>query len=75
MGVGTRAATCTSCGKRLNRKQWYYRNGKYFCKQRCWDTERAKAEKDAKEQAAKEAAAKETPPPQGEPAKEAPAAS
>ena len=43
MSVGNRAATCTSCGKRLTRKQWYYRNGKYFCKKRCWDTEQEKA--------------------------------
>ena len=42
MGVGSRPATCTSCGKRLNRKSWYYRNGKYFCKSRCWVTEREK---------------------------------
>ena len=65
MGVGSRPATCTSCGKRLNRKQWYYRNGKYFCKKRCWVTE---SEKAAKEAASKKEAAKET-------AKEAPAAS
>ena len=43
MGIGSRPATCTSCGKRLNRKQWYYRNGKYFCKKRCWVTEQGKA--------------------------------
>ena len=43
MGVGDRPATCASCGKRLNRKQWYYRNGKYFCKKRCWVTEVEKA--------------------------------
>lgn len=47
MGIGNRAATCTSCGKRLTRKSWYYRNGKYFCKRRCWDTEREKAAKEA----------------------------
>ena len=59
MSLNTRAATCTSCGKRLNRKQWYYRNGKYFCKKRCWVTEH---EKLASEQAVKEAAAKTEPP-------------
>ena len=75
MSVGTRAATCTSCGKRLNRKQWYYRNGKYFCKQRCWDTERAKIEKEAKEKqaAATDQAAKDTK--EAPAAKETPAAS
>lgn len=42
MGLNTRPATCTSCGKRLNRKHWYYRNGAYFCKPRCWETEKDK---------------------------------
>lgn len=53
MGIGNRAATCASCSKRLTRKHWYYRNGKYYCKQRCWTTEQAKAAKEAAEQAAK----------------------
>ena len=58
MSIGTRAAACTSCGKRLNRKQWYYRNGKYFCKKRCWVTESEKAVSEAKKaEAAKEAPA------------------
>ena len=69
MSIGTRAATCSSCGKRLNRKQWYYRNGKYFCKRRCWVTEQekaateaAKASGTAKAEAAKpEPAEKEAP--------------
>ena len=46
MGVGDRPATCASCGKRLNRKQWYYRNGKFFCKKRCWVTEQGKVAKE-----------------------------
>ena len=74
MSVGNRAATCTSCGKRLNRKQWYYRNGKYFCKKRCWVTESEKAAKEAessKPQPAAKASMKEEP----ASAKEAPAAS
>ena len=54
MGVGSRPATCTSCGKRLSRKSWYYRNGKYFCKKRCWATENEKAATEAQKQ--KEAA-------------------
>lgn len=57
MSIATRAAACSSCGKRLNRKQWYYRNGKYYCKRRCWVTESEKAEAEAKEKAAKEPAA------------------
>jgi hypothetical protein len=51
MGIGNRPAACASCGKRLTRKSWYYRNGKYFCKQRCWETDRAKADAE-KEKAA-----------------------
>ena len=43
MSIANRAATCTSCSKRLTRKSWYYRNGKYFCKKRCWVTESEKA--------------------------------
>jgi hypothetical protein len=57
MGVGNRAATCSSCGKRLSRKQWYYRNGKYFCKKRCWVTESEKAEKASAKQEPIKAAA------------------
>lgn len=72
MGIGSRPATCASCGKRLNRKQWYYRNGNYFCKRRCWVTE---AEKVATEAAkAKEAAAPAAAPEKNE-TKEAAAAS
>lgn len=77
MSIGTRAATCTSCGKRLTRKHWYYRNGKYFCKQRCWDTEQAKAAADAAKSetgAAKEASAPVASP-KAEPEKAAPTAS
>ena len=54
MSLATKAAACAQCGKRLNRKQWYYRNGKYYCKPRCFETERAKA---ANEAPAKPAAA------------------
>ncbi len=68
MGVGNRPTACASCGKRLNYKSWYYRNGKHFCKKRCWVTESQKVAKEAKEAKEKSAA---TP----APAKEAPAAS
>ena len=65
MGIGSRPAACASCGKRLNRKQWYYRNGGYFCKRRCWVTEQAKAKKDvaakAEQVAAKQSTATEAP--------------
>lgn len=56
MSLATKAAACAQCGKRLNRKHWYYRNGKYYCTQRCFETERAKAAKDAAEKAASAAA-------------------
>jgi len=38
---------CAHCGKRLSKKQWYYRNGKFFCKQRCFheNVEKAAADK------------------------------
>lgn len=62
MGIGSRPATCASCGKRLSRKSWYYRNGKFFCKRRCFVTEAAKAAKEgAKPEAAAEGAAPRTP--------------
>lgn len=58
MGIGSRPATCTSCGKRLGRKSWYYRNGSYFCRRRCWITHSAKAAEEAeKASGAKTAAA------------------
>ena len=47
MGIGSRPATCASCGKRLNRKSWFYRNGKFYCKRRCWMTESTKAAEQA----------------------------
>ena len=53
MSIGTRAATCASCDKRLTRKHWYYRHGKYYCKKRCWVTEQEKAAKEAAEKSAK----------------------
>ena len=53
----------------MNRKQWYYRNGKYFCKKRCWVTEAEKAAAEKEKAAAEKAAAAAAP------AKEAPAAS
>ncbi len=40
--MAERPSACT-CGKRLSRKQWYYRNGQFFCKKRCWLTAQAKA--------------------------------
>jgi hypothetical protein len=64
MSIGTRAATCSQCGKRLNRKHWYYRNGKYYCKRRCWDTEQDKAAAETAKAPAGEHAPKEEAPKQ-----------
>ena len=58
MSIATKAAACAQCGKRLNRKHWYYRNGKYYCTSRCFETERAKAASEAAAQPAAEAAGK-----------------
>jgi len=41
--MADRPATCAHCDKRLSKKQWYYRNGKWFCKRRCWEDAKAKA--------------------------------
>ena len=69
MGVGNRSAACASCGKRLNYKQWYYRNGKHYCTKRCWITDRDKAAQDqAKAKASEPTEAKV---PSKEPVKEA----
>lgn len=34
--MAERPSVCVHCGKRLSKKQWYYRNGRFFCKQRCF---------------------------------------
>ena len=71
--MADQAATCASCGKRLSKKQWYYRNNQFFCKKRCWETAKekaketkaqadsAKAEKEAKAEKGPEAPAKDAP--------------
>ena len=76
MGVGNRPAVYASCGKRLSRKSWFYRNGKFFCKRRCWETEQAKAASDkAKaEKAEKEKKSEAAAPPAEAPAEAAPKA-
>lgn len=64
--MSERPATCASCSKRLSKKSWYYRNGQFYCKKRCWVT----ASEKAKEAAAKDAKAE----PKAEPKKEGAAA-
>ena len=29
---------CANTGKAIKRKKRYYRNGKYYCSKRCWQT-------------------------------------
>ena len=53
--MADRPNVCASCNKRMSRKSWYYRNGQYFCKKRCFETAKAKAA----EEGAKAAKAKE----------------
>ena len=43
MGLNTRPAACATTGKRLRRKSWYYRNGKYYYNKRAWENEKSKA--------------------------------
>lgn len=66
MGIGSRPATCASCGTRLNRKQWYYREGKYFCKRHCWEAERAKLKQERADAQAKAATETQTAKAQGQ---------
>jgi hypothetical protein len=42
MGKGNRPATCSSSGKRLRAKSWFYRNGKYYYNKRAWADEQKK---------------------------------
>ena len=66
--MAERPATCASCDTRLSRKQWYYRNGQFFCKKRCWNAAQEKAKAESQAGKAKEEAAKAE---QAEKAKEA----
>ena len=43
--MADRPTACASCAKRLSKKQWYYRNGQFYCKRRCWETAKDKAGK------------------------------
>ena len=46
-----KAANCASCNKSIKNKRWYYRNGKYYCSKRCWQTASEKEKAPAKEAA------------------------
>ncbi len=57
----SRPTNCAQSNKRIRRKDWYYRNGKYFANKQCfklWVKQEAeKAVKAAEEAAAKASAA------------------
>ncbi len=54
----TRPTNCAQSNKRIRRKDWYYRDGKYFANKQCHRLFVAQQEeKTAKDTAAKEAAA------------------
>ena len=42
-------SNCAVCNKSIKKKRYYYRNGKYFCTQRCFKTTIKKASPEAKE--------------------------
>ena len=40
-------SNCAVCSKSIKKKRYYYRNGKYFCTQRCFKTTVKKASQEA----------------------------
>ena len=42
-------SNCAVCNKSIRKKRYYYRNGKYFCTQRCFRTTVKKANQEAKD--------------------------
>ncbi len=44
-----RPANCAVCNKSIKKLRWYYRNGKYYCTQRCWKTTLKKKEEAPKD--------------------------
>ena len=42
-------SNCAVCNKFIKKKRYYYRNGKYFCTQRCFKTTVKKASQEAKD--------------------------
>ncbi len=42
-------SNCAACKKSIKKKRYYYRNGKYFCTQRCFKTTIVKASPEAKD--------------------------
>ena len=56
MSKANRPNVCVSSGKRLRRKSWYYRNGKYYFSQRYFKSDQAKGAEDKAKAAAAEQA-------------------
>lgn len=54
-----RPANCVGCNKAFKHRNWYYKNGRYFCTKRCWIKFAAEKKKQEAEKAAKEAEKKE----------------
>jgi hypothetical protein len=46
-------SACVGCKKSIKKKRWYYRDGKYYCTKRCWNTTVKKADKKDEAPAAK----------------------
>jgi len=42
-------SNCAVCNKSIKKKRYYYRNGKYYCTQRCFKTTVKKASPEAKD--------------------------
>ena len=42
-------SNCAVCNKSIRKKRYYYRNGKYFCTQRCFKTTVKKVSPEAKD--------------------------
>ena len=58
----SRPTNCTQSNKRIRRKDWYYRNGKYFANKKCFKlfvAQEAEKAKKAKEAAAAAPAAEQ----------------
>lgn len=57
----SRPTNCAQSNKRIRRKDWYYRDGKYFANKQCYHTfvtqEAEKAKKEKEKEAAAQAAA------------------
>lgn len=46
-------SNCAACNKSIKKKRWYYRDGKFFCTKRCWQS-KVKKESSAAESTAAE---------------------